>query len=81
MSKSTLYCILFAVVIFIVVSLGFTYDLTYKTLGKLFNVDEVDWKPAEGGAELDCIGFWVHTFVFALVLLAGAEINKRKHFV
>ena len=81
MSKPTLYCIIYCVVIFFIVSLNVTYDLTYNTLGKLFNVHEVDWKPGEGGAELNCIGFWVHLVVFALLLFLGMEINKRKHFV
>jgi len=70
-----LQCVIFDTLVFLLVSLNFTYDITYNTLGKLFNVSESRWKPDKGGAQIDCVGFWVHLVVFAII------IWSRYHFM
>ena len=70
MQLGNLEAVLFDTLVFLLVSLNFTYDITYNTLGKLFNVPESKWKPVEGGSQLDCVGFWVHLVVFAIIVWA-----------
>jgi len=70
MQLRNIEAVLFDTLVFLLVSLNFTYDITYNTLGKLFNVPEDQWKPAKGGSNLDCVGFWVHLVVFAIIVWA-----------
>jgi hypothetical protein len=72
-------CVLFAVVVFIIVSLSVTYDITYNTIGKLFGISESQWKPSRGGAQFDSVGFQVHVIVFALLIYAGLASNKKNY--
>jgi hypothetical protein len=70
MQLSNIEAVLFDTLVFFIISLNFTYDITYNTLGKLFNVSESQWKPAKGGSKMDCVGFWVHLVVFAIIVWA-----------
>ena len=76
MEKSHLQCVICITFYLLVLSLDATYDITYNTLGKLFNVSESRWKPANGGAQIDCVGFWVHLVVFAIIIWSRYGINK-----
>ena len=65
-----LQCVLFDTLVFLLVSLNVTYDITYNIIGKTFGISESKWKPEPGGAKLDCVGFWVHLVVFAIIVWA-----------
>ena len=66
--KHKLRCVLFDTLVFLLVSLNVTYDITYNIIGKTFGISESKWKPAKGGSKLDCVGFWVHLVVFAILV-------------
>jgi hypothetical protein len=66
--KHKIQCVLFDTLVFLLVSLNITYDITYNTIGKAFGISESKWKPAQGGSNLDCVGFWVHLVVFAIIV-------------
>ena len=76
MAESHIQCVIFITFFFFIISLEVTYDVTYNTIGKLFNVSESKWKPAKGGSQLDCVGFWVHLVVFALIIYSRYYFKK-----
>ena len=76
MAQTHIQCVLVVTFFFFIISLDVTYDITYNTLGKLFNVPEDNWKPAKGGSKLDCVGFWVHLVVFALIIYSRYYLKK-----
>jgi hypothetical protein len=76
MAQSHIQCVLFITFCFFIISLDVTYDVTYNIIGKLFNVPESQWKPAEGGSKLDCVGFWVHLVVFAIIIYSRYYLKK-----
>jgi hypothetical protein len=75
--RNIVFSLLVTVILFILVSISATYNVTYDTLGKMFGVKEVDWKPQTGGPDFACIGFWVHTLVFALLMFVAILVNKK----
>ena len=68
MTQTHIQCVLVVTFFFFIISLDVTYDITYNTIGKAFGISESKWKPAEGGSQLDCVGFWVHLVVFAILV-------------
>jgi hypothetical protein len=76
MAQSHIQCVIFITFIFFIISLDVTYDVTYNTLGKLFGISESQWKPAAGGSQLDCVGFWVHLVVFAIIIYSRYYLRK-----
>ena len=51
--------------------------ITLKEKEKEREISELNWKPAQGGATLDSVGFWVHVIVFALLIYLGLLLKKN----
>uniref|UniRef100_A0A6C0I8Y5 Uncharacterized protein n=1 Tax=viral metagenome TaxID=1070528 RepID=A0A6C0I8Y5_9ZZZZ len=70
--EMSLLITLYLVLVFILVSMAGTYSLTKKVFGGLSGS-----KPWPTGMDISNPGFWLHTVVFAVLVLLPMLLNKN----